>query len=230
MRLNKFLSHHGICSRRDGDLYIQQGRVSVNNQVITSPYIVQETDVVSVDGKIINHKPEPTVWLYYKPVGLVTTHRDEKHRPTVFEQDNVKKLGHVVSVGRLDINSEGLLLLTNNPDFAHYAEHPKNKLTRMYKVRVFGDLDPNRLDDLKNGITIDGIRYGSIIVDYEINKTGMNHWLFVTLTEGKNREIRKVLNHLNLSVNRLIRVAYGDYELGDLKPGELTKVALHEKK
>lgn len=226
MRLNKFLSHHGICSRRDADVYIQNGRVQVNGTPMTTPYIVQETDTVAVDEKIISQKPEPTLWLYHKPAGLVTTHKDEKKRPTVFQEENIQELGHVISVGRLDLNSEGLLLITNDPTFAHHAEQPKNKWQRMYKVRVFGTIDPAALDDLIHGITIDGVHYNSITVDYEINETGMNHWLFMTLTEGKNREIRKVLNHLGLSVNRLIRVAYGPYELGDLKPGELIKAPM----
>jgi 23S rRNA pseudouridine2605 synthase len=229
MRLNKCIAHSGVCSRRDADLLIEKGRVSVNGKQVTGPYIVQDDDVVSVDGKEIPQKPKTKIWAYYKPVGLVTSHRDEKGRPTVFDQENVKKLGRVVSVGRLDLNSEGLLLLTNDPSFAHQAEKPSNQLKRVYKIRVFGTLDYQALDQLQNGMTIDGIRYGKITVEYEEQKS-RNEWLLVTLQEGKNREIRKVFNHLGLEVNRLIRLSFGNFELADLKPGELKLMSnIHEK-
>ncbi|CAO5675856.1 MAG: Ribosomal large subunit pseudouridine synthase B [Holosporales bacterium] len=220
MRLNKYISHSGYCSRRDADQLIEQGAVNVNGAIVTTPYIVKEGDVIKIHDKIISEKPKRKVWIYYKPVGLITSHKDEKDRPTVFSEENIKKLGRVISVGRLDLNSEGLLLLTNDPDFAHMAEKPSNKWKRVYKVRVFGDLNYQHLDDLKKGITIDGIHYGSIHVDYS-EQTSKNSWIIVTLTEGKNREIRTVLNHLGLQVNRLIRVSFGDFELNDLKPCEL---------
>jgi 23S rRNA pseudouridine2605 synthase len=221
MRLNKCIAHAGICSRRDADYIIGQGRVKVNGTVIDGPYIVQENDIVMVDDKPIPKKQETKVWTYYKPAGLITSHRDDQNRETVFDQENILKLGRVVSVGRLDLNSEGLLLLTNDPSFAHTAEKPSNKWERVYKVRVFGILDFKALEDLKNGITIDGIHYDSIQVDLPEEQTSRNEWIIMTLTEGKNREIRRVLNHLGLHVNRLIRLSYGKYELGNLMPGEL---------
>lgn len=223
MRLNKFLSHHGICSRRDADGVIAAGRVKINGVIQNTPYIVQEDDIVHVDEKELKGMPKSKVWIYYKPLDIITTHKDEKGRETVFDQPNIVALGHVVSVGRLDINSEGLLLITNDPTFAHNMEHPKNKIKRVYKVRVFGDLDPQALDDLSNGITIEGIHYDPIHVEYDIKQTN-NHWLLMTLTEGKNREIRHVLGYLGLQVNRLIRIAYGEYSLGDMNPGDLKRV------
>ncbi|MBP9752501.1 MAG: rRNA pseudouridine synthase [Proteobacteria bacterium] len=223
MRLNKYISHSGYCSRRDADQLIEQGFVKVNGTVMTTPYIVKESDIVLVKDQPILEKPKRKIWIYYKPVGLITTHRDEKNRPTVFDEEHIKKLGRVISVGRLDLNSEGLLLLTNDPDFAHMAEKPSNKLKRVYKVRVFGDLDYQQLDALKHGLTIDGMHYGSIHIECN-EQTAKNSWILVTLTEGKNREIRKVLNHVGLEVNRLIRVSFGEFELGDLKPGEVKLV------
>jgi 23S rRNA pseudouridine2605 synthase len=220
MRLNKFLAHHGICSRRDADKLIEQGFVKVNHTIMTTPYIVQEDDVISVNGKEITQKPESKIWAFYKPCGLITTHKDSLNRETVFDHPAVQKLGHVISVGRLDINSEGLILLTNDPVFSHYAENPKTKWERVYKVRVFGQVHYHDLDNLRNGITIDGIDYQPIIVQYE-EQTSKNHWITMTLTEGKNREIRKVLNFLGLQVSRLIRVAYGPYSLKTLQVGEV---------
>lgn len=221
MRLNKFLSHHGICSRRDADILIKEGRIRVNQNIMQTPYIVQQDDKVYVDGVLISEKPTPKVWIYHKPKGLVTSHKDEQGRPTVFNQENVKRLGRVISVGRLDLNSEGLLLLTNNPDFAHEAEHPKNEWKRIYKVRVFGNVNYPELDNLKNGITIDGVHYNSVDIEYDKPSNSLNQWLLVTLVEGKNREIRKIFNHLGLQVNRLIRLSYGPYQLGNLKLGDL---------
>lgn len=227
MRLNKFLAHHGICSRRDADKLIQQGCVKVNHKLMTTPYIVQEDDLISVNGKEITQKPESKIWAFYKPCGLITTHKDNLNRETVFNHPAVQKLGHVVSVGRLDINSEGLILLTNDPVFSHYAESPKTQWERIYKVRVFGEMNYHDLDNLRHGITIDGVDYQPIIVQYE-EQTSKNHWITMTLTEGKNREIRNVLNALGLQVNRLIRVAYGPYSLKNLQVGEIrTEKAFH---
>lgn len=220
MRLNKFLSHHGVCSRREADTYIEMGRVRVNNTVITTPYIVQENDLVFVDGKKIEKKPTPKIWSFYKPSGLVTTHHDPQNRPTVFEHATLQKLGHIISVGRLDLNSEGLLLLTNSPSFAHYAESPKTGWKRTYRVRVFGDIDYKKLDQLQKGTIIDGIQYQPIHVEYDV-KTTKNQWIIMTLIEGKNREIRKIMNHFGLQVNRLIRTNYGPFSLKTLQPGML---------
>lgn len=224
MRLNKFLSHSGVCSRRDADVYIQSGRVKVNGTVMTTPYIVQDDDKIMVDDRPLNLKTKTRVWIYYKPQGLVTTHKDPQNRPTVFNEPNIKKLGRVVSVGRLDLNSEGLLILTDSPEFSHYLEKPSNNYERCYRVRVFGDVDVAAMDDLKNGVTIDGINYKSLHVELDSTGDGRNHWLFVKLQEGKNREIRKVMHHLGLHVNRLIRVSYGPYEIDTMKPGDIIEV------
>ena len=232
MRLNKFISHHGICLRRDADKLIEGGRVKINNEVQNTPYIVQDRDVVMVDDKVIQRETELKIWAFYKPTGVITSHKDERDRDTVFDQPAVKKIrnqnGYIISVGRLDYNSEGLLLLTNSPDFAHKYEKPSSNLKRTYRVRVFGDINYKALDELKNGITIEGIHYKPIHIEYDAKKTnGQNTWMLVTLTEGKNREIRRVLSHFDLQVNRLIRVAFGPYSLGDLKPGELKPLDSH---
>lgn len=223
MRLNKFLSHSGVCSRRQADDYIQQGRVKVNGSVmIELGYKVQSKDSILVDGKKITLQEQIRVWRYYKPLGLITTHNDPEGRTTVFEK-LPSTLGRVVSVGRLDLNSEGLLLLTNSPTFSAYAESPKNKMLRVYRVRVHGQLVEKKLTDLLKGVTIEGITYAC--KDVEIERTGStNHWLKVTLEEGKNREIRKLMNHCGLEVNKLIRVQYGPFFLGDLKPGDLEEI------
>lgn len=226
MRLNKFISHHGICSRRDADKLIECGRVKINNKVQNTPYIVQDSDIIMVDDKVIQRETELKIWAFYKPTGIITSHKDEHDRGTVFDQPAVKKIrhqnGYIISVGRLDYNSEGLLLLTNSPDCAHEYEKPSSNLKRTYRVRVFGDINYKALDELKNGITIEGIHYKPIHIEYDVKKNNSkNTWMLVTLTEGKNREIRRVLNHFDLQVNRLIRVAFGPYSLGDMKPGEL---------
>jgi 23S rRNA pseudouridine2605 synthase len=226
MRLNKFISHHGICSRRDADKLIESGRVKVNNKVQNKPYIVLDGDVIMVDDKVIQQEAALKIWAFYKPTGIITSHKDEHNRPTVFDHPAVKKLraqyGHIISVGRLDCNSEGLLLLTNSPNFTHEYEKPSSNLKRTYRVRVFGDINYQALEALKNGITIDDIHYKPIEIEYDVKKNnGQNTWMLITLTEGKNREIRRVLNHFDLQVNRLIRVAYGPYSLGDLKAGEI---------
>ncbi|HCU06707.1 MAG TPA: pseudouridine synthase [Holosporales bacterium] len=233
MRLNKFISHHGICSRRDADKLIESGRVKVNNKVQNTPYIVLDSDIIMVDDKAIQRETELKIWAFYKPTGIITSHKDENNRPTVFDQPAVQKLrdqhGYIISVGRLDYNSEGLLLLTNSPDFAHEYEKPSSHLKRTYRVRVFGDINYKALDALKNGITIEDIHYKPIHVEYDVKKNnGQNTWMLITLTEGKNREIRRVLNHFDLQVNRLIRVAYGPYSLGDLKVGEIKALEKNE--
>jgi len=173
----------------------------------------------------------PRLFLYHKPTGLVTTARDEKGRPTVFDR-LPHSLPRVVSVGRLDINSEGLLLLTNDGGLARYLELPANALKRCYRVRLHGPADLGRIASLRQGITVEGVRYGPMEARMEGHPSGSNQWLLLTLKEGKNREIRKVMAHLGLQVNRLIRTAYGPFQLGQLPPGAAVEVpsnTLHEK-
>jgi 23S rRNA pseudouridine2605 synthase len=170
------------------------------------------------------------VWLYHKPAGLLTTHSDPQGRPTIFET-LPDFLPRVISVGRLDLNSEGLLLLTNDGELSRYAELPATGWARTYRVRVFGEVDHQALKDLENGITVDDVTYGRIeaeVIDGPDENTRMNTWITMTLYEGKNREIRKVLAHLGLRVNRLIRITYGPFSLGELEPGEGTEVPSEE--
>ena len=225
-RIAKFMARAGLCSRRDAERWIQDGRVTVNGKKLDSPAcVVTENDRVIVDGKpVVQKTAESRLWLYHKPAGLVTTHKDEKGRTTVFDS-LPKNLPRVISVGRLDLNSEGLLLLTNDGALAREMELPSAALPRRYRVRVFGDVSGEELTSLAEGVTIDGLRYGKIIAEIE-RKTGANAWLNVTLFEGKNREIRKVMNFLGLDVNRLIRVGYGPYDLGTLKPGDVVEAPL----
>ena len=224
IRLNKYISLCGVCSRRDADRYIDQGRVCVDGTVAKQPApLVDGSEVITVDGKPIQTVDDVKVWAFYKPAGLVTTHRDEQGRETVFEYLREQGLDErVISVGRLDLNSEGLLLLTNNGEFSRFAESPQTEWKRVYRVRVFGDVTNLDIDALQEGITIDGVTYREVNIEPEKDfaQKGQNSWLQVTLTEGKNREIRRIMDYFDLSVNRLIRTSYGPYELGDLQPGE----------
>ena len=224
-RISKYLSRVGACSRREAERLIEQGYVTVNGAVITTPVtFVDDTDMITLRGEELAKKSDNPcrVWCYYKPVGLVTTHHDPEGRPTVFES-LPKHMPRVISVGRLDLNSEGLLLLTNDGAFARMAEHPKTGWTRVYKVRVFGLFQKNMFDPLKTGVTVEGVHYKGVAIDILSDiiesKSPRNFWLKMTLTEGKNREIRRLMSHIGLDVNRLIRLSYGPFELGDLALG-----------
>lgn len=224
MRLAKMIARSGACSRREAEEMIKQGRVTVDGVTIDNPAVnVEGDEKVLLDGEKLPQVQETRLWLYHKPAGLVTSYKDEKNRPTVF--DNLPpNLPRVISVGRLDLNSEGLLLLTNNGELSRQLEMPSNGWARRYKVRVFGNINPAKLQGLQKGIVVDGVEYGSIKVDIE-TKNGANTWLLVTLKEGKNREIRKVMKHLGLDVSRLIRLSYGPFQLGSLKKGEVKEVS-----
>ena len=222
-RIAKVMARAGLCSRREAERWIAEGRVAVNGRTLDTPALtVGESDIITVDGKPLPQRPQARLWRYHKPEGLVTTHRDPEKRPTVFER-LPKELGRVISVGRLDIASEGLLLLTNSGTLARRLELPSTGWTRRYRVRVFGTVDEKGLAGLGKGVTVEGVRYGPIQVQVD-TASGSNTWLTLSLKEGKNREVRRVLEHLGLQVNRLIRVGYGPFQLGNLQRGEVEEV------
>lgn len=224
-RIAKVIARAGLCSRRDAERWIDAGRVIVNGATLTTPaFTVSAGDSILVDGKPLPTAEAPRLFLYHKPLGLVTTARDEKNRATVF--DNLPQgLPRVISVGRLDLNSEGLLLLANDGGLARYLELPANALKRRYRVRAHGTVRSADLARVAKGVTIEGVHYGPIDAKLERTQTNSNTWLVVTLQEGKNREVRKIMAHLGLEVSRLIRTAYGPFELADLQPGAAAEVA-----
>ncbi|MBE6451686.1 MAG: rRNA pseudouridine synthase [Alphaproteobacteria bacterium] len=223
-RLAKFMARSGVCSRREAEEYIKQQRVTVNGIIVETPaFNVEGTEKILFDGEKLPQIEKTRLWLYYKPVGLITSHKDEQNRETVF--DNLPSyMPRVVSVGRLDLNSEGLLLLTNNGELSRELELPKNAWSRRYRVRVHGRIDTAKLESLKNGVNIDGIEYGKVNVTID-SQNATNAWLTVSLNEGKNREVRKLMKYVGLDVARLIRVSYGPFQLGSLKKGEVKEVA-----
>jgi 23S rRNA pseudouridine2605 synthase len=222
-RIAKVLARAGLCSRRDAERWVAEGRVAVDGKVLTSPAVnVTDASDIRVDGHPLPEPERARLWRYHKPAGLVTTHRDEKGRATVFAA-LPKELPRLISIGRLDLNSEGLLLLTNDGALARRLELPATGWIRRYKVRVHGFIDEARLVSLEKGVTIDGIAYGAIRAQLE-RQQGSNAWLAFALREGKNREVRKVLEHLGYPVTRLIRLSYGPFQLGHLARGDIEEV------
>ena len=223
-RIAKFLSRAGVASRRDAEKMIAESRVKLNGTVVDHPAtFVTETDLVVVDGRVLDRPGRARLWRYHKPEGLVTTHKDPEGRPTVFDR-LPQALPRVMSVGRLDLNSEGLLLLTDDGELKRRLELPANGWIRRYRARVWGMVDEAALARLKDGITLDGQKTGPIQAGLD-SRRGENAWLTVALKEGRYREVRRVMQALNLQVTRLIRVSYGPFPLGQLKPNELEEVA-----
>lgn len=222
-RIAKVVSRAGLASRRDAEEWIVQGRVTVNGRVINSPALdVTANDVITVDGKPLPPRERTRLFLFHKPRGLMTTHADPEGRPTVF--DNLPDgLPRLISIGRLDFNTEGLLLLTNDGGLARALELPDTGWLRRYRVRAHGEVTQAQLDELKKGVEVEGVKYGSIDATLE-RDSGANVWLVFAIREGKNREVRNVMAHLGLEVNRLIRVSYGPFQLGELAEGEVEEV------
>jgi len=222
-RIAKVLARAGVASRRAAEAMIAAGRVAVNGTRIDSPALnVTPADRIAVDGKPLAPPETPRLWLYHKPAGLVTTTRDEHGRPTVFDA-LPDDLPRVVSIGRLDLNSEGLLLLTNDGGIKRRLELPSTGWVRKYRVRIKGAPSDDAFAPLRRGITVDGERFAPMAVTLD-RQQGANAWLTLGLREGRNREIRRAMDHLGFSVNRLIRIGYGPFQLGDLAPGAVEEV------
>jgi 23S rRNA pseudouridine2605 synthase len=222
-RIAKYLARAGVASRRDAERLLAEGKIRLNNVPVTHPAtFVSPGDLVTVAGKLVEQPDRTRLWRYHKPEGLVTTHRDPDGRPTVFDKLR-QQLPRVISVGRLDLTSEGLLLLTNDGALARTLELPSTGWIRRYRVRVHGAVDPVKLAALAKGVTIDGVHYAPIDAGLDAKK-GDNAWLTVSLREGRNREIRRVMAYLGLDVTRLIRIAYGPFQLGTLPRGGIDEV------
>ncbi len=221
-RIAKLLARAGIASRRDVERMITDGRIAIDGETVMTPAtILTSLRGVTVDGNGVKEPTATRLFLYHKPAGLLTTAKDPRGRPTIYDR-LPKDLPRVMPVGRLDLNTEGLLLLTTDGEFKRLLELPATGVERTYRARAFGDVSQPQLEELIHGIEIDGMRYGRIDANLE-RRTGRNQWIEMTLTEGKNREVRRVLEHLGLEVSRLIRTRYGPFVLGDAKPGDVVE-------
>ncbi|MGE4323223.1 MAG: pseudouridine synthase [Sphingobium sp.] len=226
-RIAKLLARAGIASRREIERMIAEGRIAMNGTAVTTPAtLLASLHGVTVDGVAVA-APAPTrLFLFHKPTGLLTTERDPAGRPTIYDRLPAD-LPRVMPIGRLDMTTEGLLLLTTDGAFKRQMELPATGVPRTYRARAFGEVSQAQLEDLFDGLEIDGVRYGPIDANLE-RRTGRNQWIELTLTEGKNREVRRVLEHLGLKVNRLIRTSYGPFPLGDMAPGTVSEVRQHD--
>ena len=223
-RIAKAIARSGLCSRREAERWIINGQVKLNSKILTECGVnVTSKDVIEVNGKPLPNKVITKLWMYHKQRGYLVTNYDPEGRSTIFDQLKNKIETRFISVGRLDMDSEGLILLTNDGDLARKLELPATGWLRKYRVRVHGYVIPKDLEPLKNGITIDGIRYGRIDATLD-RQQGSNAWLTLSFREGKNREVRKVMNHLGYNVNRLIRISFGPFNLKNLPSGELEEV------
>ncbi len=226
-RIAKLLARAGIASRREVERMIADGRVAIEGKVLDTPAtIIPNLKGVTVDGKAVGQVEAARVFAFHKPSGLITAESDPKGRPTIYtalRNAMPRSAPRVMPVGRLDMSTEGLLLLTNDGALKRSLELPSSNVPRTYRVRAFGEITQSQLDDLIEGIEIEGVRYGKIEADLE-RGSGRNRWIVMTLTEGKNREVRRVLEHLGLQVSRLLRVGYGPFELGDLPRGAVVEI------
>ena len=222
-RIAKVMARAGLCSRREAEKWVRGGRVCINGKVISEPGInVRKNDTILVDNQPLPQSEATRLWRYYKPSGLVSTNIDPEGRATIFEK-LPKELPRVITVGRLDITSEGLLLLTNDGELARKLELPKTRWVRRYRARVHGHVVEDRLLSLSKGVSVDGVHYGPIAAKIDSQKKS-NAWLDLRLREGKNREIRKVMGFLGLDVTRLIRIAYGPFQLGKMNRGQVIEI------
>ena len=221
-RIAKLIARSGACSRRDAEKIISEGRVSHNGETVNTPASKFENlDGIKIDNVALK-KASSRLWLYHKPFGLIVSHQDDLGRPTIF--DNIPLSERVISVGRLDKNTSGLLLLTNDGEIARQLELPSNNFKRIYMVRVYGHLHFDEMKEiLAKGITLDGTIYRPVIIELEDSRA-TNHWLRITISEGKNREIRKILDYFDLRISKLIRIQYGPFTLDDLKLNSVCEV------
>ena len=231
IRIAKKIAECGVASRREAERLIESGQVTVDGEIISTPaFFVTDQNEIIVKGQKISKKSEQIkIWKFYKPRGVITSRRDPQNRPTVF--DFFKNIDdRLLYIGRLDYNSEGILLFTNNGNVARAVELPSSAIPRTYRVKIFGKLPKSAIDEIKNGITIEGIHYGKaeIFAENPISQKSANSWLQITLREGKNREIRKIMEHFGCSVNRLIRISYGPFSLGNMTPGKIEKIPQEE--
>jgi 23S rRNA pseudouridine2605 synthase len=226
-RIAKLLARAGIASRREIERMIEEGRITLNGETVSTPAtLLTSLHGVAVDGNPVAAPAPARLFLFHKPSGFLTTERDPRGRPTIYDKLPAD-LPRVMPIGRLDMTTEGLLLLTTDGEFKRQMELPSTGVPRTYRARAFGEVSQNQLEDLFDGLEIDGIRYGRIEANLE-RRTGRNQWIEMTLTEGKNREVRRVLEHLGLQVNRLIRTSYGPFHLGELASGAVEEVRQHD--
>ena len=222
-RIAKRIARAGICSRREAEVYIADGRVKVNGVLLESPaFTVTESDIIEVDNVHLSKAEPPRLWRYHKPRGLVVSNKDEKGRDTIFTK-LPESLPRVISIGRLDIDSEGLLLLTNDGELARHLELPATGWTRKYRVRVHGRVEEAKLEEIAEGVNIDGVQYGPILARLDTQKNS-NAWLTVAIKEGRNREVRNIMEYLGYPVTRLLRLSYGPFLLGKLEAGGVEEV------
>ncbi len=223
IRIAKFIASTQICSRREAEKLIINGDVTVNGEKVIHPlFFVTNKDLINVKGKFIQKQSRIRLFIYNKPKNLITSHKDPQGRPTVFDKIP-KKLGRLISIGRLDYNTEGLLLLTNNGGLKRYLELPSNNIVRSYKAKIVGDINNLGIEEIRKGILINKVHYAPIKLKI-ITKTKNTTWIELQLTEGKNREIRKIIQYYNLKISRLIRISYGQFYLNDLKKNEVIEV------